>query len=297
MAVEKLVFNSKSEWIDARKHYVSATEVAKLAQGGEKVWVELREQKAGTRPTPDLSHIPAMWHGTTREPVIAQWVADKASEHKLAHSDALFVRDGKYAATPDMISSDRKAVGEIKTIAETRLASLKRWPMPIYYDQIQWQLFVTGAEVCVFAWEPYVREGDKLIPWAPDRGMKTIMRDEKRIGELKDIADVFLAGENGVDIGDDVHLLFSELRDILKQEQELKPLLARKAEIEDELRVLAAGESKAWDAGDLRVSVSAPTVSQRFDRKRFFEQNPDIDESNYLSESKSKARVRVTFNG
>ncbi|WP_426716495.1 YqaJ viral recombinase family protein [Corynebacterium auriscanis] len=296
MTVEKLTFETDVEWLDARKDYVTATEVAKLARGGEKVWCDLRAHKAGEKPNPDISHLRAVQHGKQREPFIAEWVAENSQPEKLEHNTSLFVRDGKYAATPDMITPDWVVVSEIKTISETRLASLKRWPTPEYYDQIQWQLFVTGADQCVFAWEPYFVEGGKCVPWVP-MGKKVISRDEKRMGELKTIADRFLAGENNAGVDDMVHVLFSELRDILKREEEIKPLLARKAEIESELRELAGGESRAWDTGDLRVSVSAGGVSKRFDKKKLFAAHPDLRESDYVTESQMKPRVRITFNG
>lgn len=297
MAVEKLNYDTKEEWLEARKGYVTATEVAKLARGSSKVWDELRDQKAGLIDAPDISHLPAVIHGNEREIDIAEWVASLDGAEKLQHNRALYARDGKYAATPDMVTTDLTVVGEIKTISEKRLASLTQWPTPAYYDQIQWQLFVTGAEMCIFAWEPYLSENGEITPWVPDRGNKLVMRDEKRISELKDIADRFLSGENSQDIPDNVQVLFSELRDILKREEEIKPLLDRKAEIENELREFANGEHAAWDSGDLRVSISPPGVSKRFDKKKLFADNPDINESDYVTESKTKARVRVTFNG
>lgn len=297
MAVEKLNYDTKEEWLEARKGYVTATEVAKLARGSSKVWDELRDQKAGLIDALDISHLPAVIHGNERETDIAEWVASLDGAEKLQHNRALYARDGKYAATPDMVTTDLTVVGEIKTISEKRLASLTQWPTPAYYDQIQWQLFVTGAEMCIFAWEPYLSENGEITPWVPDRGNKLVMRDEKRISELKDIADRFLSGENSQDVPDNVQVLFSELRDILKREEEIKPLLDRKVEIENELRELANGEHAAWDSGDLRVSVSPPGVSKRFDKKKLFADNPDINESDYVTESKTKARVRVTFNG
>ncbi|MEJ4112741.1 YqaJ viral recombinase family protein [Corynebacterium kroppenstedtii] len=295
MTVEQYSFDSEQEWLLSRKKYVTATEIGKLARGSKKVWQKLRAEKAGEQQAADISNLPAVIHGKTREPEIAEWVAKKAEPDTLVHNTSMFVRDGKYAATPDMISPDWVVVGEIKTISENRLASLKRWPTPDYYDQIQWQLFVTGAEFCHFAWEPYFSEDSDLVPWTVDRGVKIVTRDEQRIGELKAIADRFLDGYDSMEVEDEVHLLFSELRDICKQEAELKPLLARKAEIEDELRMLAGGSSKSWEAGDLRVTVSAPATSKRFDKKKLFSEHPDLKESDFTVESTSKARVRVSY--
>lgn len=295
MTVKQYNFDSEQEWLLSRKKYVTATEIGKLARGSEKVWQKLRAEKAGEQKSTDISHLPAVIHGKAREPEIAEWVAKKAEPDTLVHNTSMFVRDGKYSATPDMISPDWVVVGEIKTISENRLASLKRWPTPDYYDQIQWQLFVTGAEFCHFAWEPYLTDGGALQAWVPDRGVKIVTRDEKRIGELKAIADRFLDGYDSMEVEDEVHLLFSELRDICKQEAELKPLLTRKAEIEDELRELAGGSSKSWEAGDLRVTVSAPSTSKRFDKKKLFSEHPDLDESDFTVEGKTKARVRVSY--
>ncbi|NDH41948.1 MAG: hypothetical protein EBY45_16365, partial [Gammaproteobacteria bacterium] len=53
-------------------------------------------------------------------------------------------------ATPDGLSQDHKVIAEVKTTGR----DWGRWAQVPgnYHRQVQWQLFVTGADVCVFAW-------------------------------------------------------------------------------------------------------------------------------------------------
>ena len=153
MSVTKIKTESREQWLDARRRYVTATEVAQLARRGQDYWDELREIKAGSRTAPDISGLPAIRHGREREALIAPYV--QTLEKGMVPNEDLYVRNERYAATPDLVGDG--IVGEIKTIKDTRLAKLqaaKGWPTGQYYDQVQWQLFVTGAIACVFAWEP-----------------------------------------------------------------------------------------------------------------------------------------------
>ena len=153
MSVTKIKTESREQWLDARRRYVTATEVAQLVRRGQDYWDELREIKAGQRTAPDISNLPAVRHGREREALIAPYV--QSLEQGMAPNEDLYVRNQRYATTPDLVGDG--IVGEIKTIKDTRLAKLqtaKGWPTGQYYDQVQWQLFVTGAIACIFAWEP-----------------------------------------------------------------------------------------------------------------------------------------------
>ena len=176
MSVTKIKTESREQWLEARRSYVTATEVAQLVRRGQDYWDELREIKAGIRTAPDISGLPAVRHGREREAVIVPYV--QGLEEGMVPNDDLYVRNQRYAATPDLVGDG--IVGEIKTIKDTRLAKLqaaKGWPTGQYYDQVQWQLFVTGAIACVFAWEPYEDWDGELVPREDMREHITIHRE------------------------------------------------------------------------------------------------------------------------
>src|SRR5699024_2579355 len=154
MSVTTIKTESREQWLDARRRYVTATEVAQLARRGQDYWDELREIKAGQRTAPDIGGLPAVRHGREREALIAPYV--QSLEQGMVPNSDLYVRNERYAATPDLVGDG--IVGEIKTIKDTRLAKLqtaKGWPTGQYYDQEQWQLIETRATGSVFAWKTY----------------------------------------------------------------------------------------------------------------------------------------------
>ena len=293
MSVTTIKTESREQWLEARRRYVTATEVAQLVRRGQDYWDELREIKAGQRTAPDISGLPAVRHGREREALIVPYV--QSLEEGMVPNSDLYVRNDRYAATPDLVGDG--IVGEIKTIKDKRLAKLqqaKGWPTGQYYDQVQWQLFVTGAIACVFAWEPYEDWGGELVPREDMREHITIHRDEERIKALQEVADAFLDGR-GVDIPTEVQVLLSQLRDVRKEKEHIaQPILDREKQLLDEIKQLAGGKAATWDSGDIRVSVSAPGESKRFDKKKLFADNPQLAESDYVTVSRTAPRVRVT---
>ena len=293
MSVTKIKTESREQWLDARRRYVTATEVAQLARRGQDYWDELREIKAGDRTAPDISGLPAVRHGREREALIAPYV--QSLEKGMVPNEDLYVRNDRYAATPDLIGDG--IVGEIKTIKDTRLAKLqaaKGWPTGQYYDQVQWQLFVTGAIACIFAWEPVEMWEAEFVPREDLRDHITIHRDEERINQLREVADAFLDGR-GVDIPTEVQVLLSQLRDVRKEKEHIaQPIIDREKQLLDEIKQLAGGKAATWDSGDIRVTVSAPGESKRFDKKKLFADNPGLVEADYVTVSRAAPRVRVT---
>ena len=293
MSVTKIKTESREQWLDARRKYVTATEVAQLARRGQDYWDELREIKAGSRTAPDISGLPAVRHGREREALIAPYV--QSLEEGMVPNSDLYVRNQRYAATPDLVGDG--IVGEIKTIKDTRLAKLqaaKGWPTGQYYDQVQWQLFVTGAIACIFAWEPYEDWDGELVPREDMRDNITIHRDHVRINQLQEVADAFLDGR-GVNIPTEVQVLLSQLRDVRKEKEHIvQPIIDREKQLLDEIKKLAGGKAATWDSGDIRVSVSAPGETKRFDKKKLFADNPQLAESDYVTVSRTAPRVRVT---
>ena len=99
------------------------------------------------------------------------------------------IKSDKYpthTATPDGLSIGHEAISEVKTTG-------KDWDplkLPVQYRrQVQWQLHVTGAETCVFAWMLREERGGMFLPaWFEPR-MHVVERDEEMISELVMVAD------------------------------------------------------------------------------------------------------------
>lgn len=295
--VQRIKYESRGQWLEARKKYVTATEVAQLARRSESYWEELREIKSGVREAKDLSHIPAIQHGREREPLIVPYV--QSLEDDMVHNEDLVVRLGRYAATPDLIGDG--IVGEIKTVKDTRLAKLRAsgdWPTSQYYDQVQWQLFVTGAIACIFAWEPCEMWEGEFVPREDLRDHITIHRDEERIKHLRKIADRFMDGESAPatpEPPEAVQRLLVELEEIRwKKERIVAPILEEEKRILEELKALADGKSAAWAHGNLRVTVASESKVRRLDRKKLFEENPQLSASDYMVASKVAPSIRIT---
>jgi putative phage-type endonuclease len=168
-------------WLSARRQGVTATQVAKAAAGPggfEQVtrdyfedWVE-----------PDN---PYMAFGRAWEGPISMQLKDV---HGVMPNDWLIrhANHSHHMATPDGLSLDHTVIAEIKTTG-------KDWnpeKIPVQYRrQVQWQLHVTDAQECVFAWLLREERDGAFIPaWFEPRVIR-IDRDEDMIGELVEVAD------------------------------------------------------------------------------------------------------------
>ena len=175
-------------WLEARTHGVTATAVAKAASGP----AGFRDQLEARRNPVDIEVNPFMAWGTFMEPVIARWVKDEfgimpnewliASEH-----------DSRFLATPDGLSLDHGMIAEIKTMGKP----LEKPPLD-HIRQMMWQLMVTGAEKCLYAWQLRVEVPGGFAPgWLEPRSM-WVERDEKMIADLVTVAERLIEeGNNG----------------------------------------------------------------------------------------------------
>lgn len=264
------------EWYEGRRHGISATEVAKLAKGyaSDRRRIQ-REKLTGDRV--DLDGKRAIEYGKLREPLIAAWIFTRFG---IPSNDLLYLSgvDARHFATPDGFEIDPITgliyVSEIKTsehdltpgkIDDEGILVLTKGPggkwflydnyfaKTGYYDQMQWQMFVTGAERTLFAWEQHDGDWSGWPTHAPktltlEPGWCWVLRDDKRIAELVEIAEKFLAELEqlaaAIEAGDaEAPPLSAEEEEQLqvqKRAQELKRENAR----ELGLRVIAARAEK-----------------------------------------------------
>jgi len=127
---------------------------------------------------------PYMAFGRDYEPVIARTVHTKFG----ILPNEWLIRNDKFPhhlATPDGLSPDHTMIAEIKTTG-------KDWAdgvIPIQYRrQVQWQLHVTGAKRCLFAWMMRIDVGGVFAPAWFEPKTRWLERDEDMIAGLVECA-------------------------------------------------------------------------------------------------------------
>jgi hypothetical protein len=91
-----------------------------------------------------------------------------------------------YLATPDGLTLGHNAIAEIKTTGKDW--NPERIPLQ-YKRQVQWQLFVTDAEFCYFAWLLREERDGAMVPAWFEPKVITMERDEVMIASLVKVAD------------------------------------------------------------------------------------------------------------
>ncbi|MDR9396379.1 YqaJ viral recombinase family protein [Pontimonas sp.] len=178
-----LVSSSEREkWLEVRQQGVTATAVSKAVtpDGYREVLDQLR------RPT-DIPDNDYMRFGREQEGPIIEKLQSLVD---IQPNDWLISRDTAekkwMMATPDGLSSNHEVIAEVKTTGR----DWERWAKVPgnYHRQVQWQLFVTGAEVCIFAWMLRVKKGSVMEPAWPGPKFLEVTRDEVLIERLQETA-------------------------------------------------------------------------------------------------------------
>jgi len=169
-------------WLEARTHGVSATTVAKAATPSG-----FDEVVAGWGESGGVPDNPYMAFGRAQEGFIGMWV----KQHFGLIPQAWLIRHHSVdwaIATPDALSFGHQQIGEFKTTG-------KDWAKPPlqYVRQVQWQMFVTGADSCLFAWllrgQVETDAGAVMVPAWFEPKYLVIERDEKMISKLVETAE------------------------------------------------------------------------------------------------------------
>jgi hypothetical protein len=181
IGIERFIVSSQTKdlWLAARDRGVTATQVAKASTpaGMKEVLAQIEN------PTPVEANGFMDW-GVEREAYIAHVVKER---YGILPNDWLLCADGAgnewQMATPDGLSLDHTMIGEYKTSGK----SLEKVPAN-YMRQVQWQLYVTGAEKCLFAYELRLEGPEGFVPGF-DVECQWIDRDEKMIADLIKVAE------------------------------------------------------------------------------------------------------------
>ena len=181
--VSKIAKSGTREWFDARRRGVSATSVARAAASPKAFDAEVEQL---TNPV-EINDNDYMRFGRDWE----EWIiANIPTEYGIAHNDWLVAKDDKQnawqLATPDGNNDNWDTIAEVKTTG-------KDWDgkaIPIQYRrQVQWQMHVTGATRCVFAWLLRVDGPNGFQPGWFEPKHVVIERDEQMISQLIEVAE------------------------------------------------------------------------------------------------------------
>lgn len=174
--VERFIASSQTRdlWLAARDRGVTATQVAKASTpAGMKEVLAQIENPAAVEPNAFMD-----W-GNEREAYIAHVVKER---YGILPNDWLLCADGAgnewMLATPDGLSLNHKIIGEYKTSGKP----LDKIPAN-YMRQVQWQLWVSGAERALFAYELRLEGPEGFVPGF-DVECQWIERNEEMISEL-----------------------------------------------------------------------------------------------------------------
>lgn len=286
--------SSREEWLEQRKGYLTATDIASIRTGSEKSFRELWEKKhkgdsfRGNRFTE--------W-GNEREPHIGAHVQAVLGKSELLPNDQLYVKDGtKHAATPDMVSKDGSFSCQIKTVGLSRdWGNIVHLPQD-YRAQVEWEMYVLGIDECLFVWEQRLDGEDGFIVGETKHGL--VKSDPKLRAKLLQIAADFEEYEPAEveDGGDDftVRALIQELTDVMARRREIadqdKQLKEKLETVQKSLLAELGDEPKRIGYPEGVLEVNAGRVASRFDRKAFAAEYPDL-ESKFVVESVGKPTV------
>ena len=172
---------SAERWLSARLEGVTATQVARAASGPGGFEQAVEDYRADFVEQDN----PFMAFGRAWEGPISMHLKDR---FEIMPNDWLIRNDKNrhHLATPDRLNFNHDVISEIKTTG-------KDWNperIPVQYRrQVQWQLHVTGAVVCFFAWMlREERDGAFLPAWFEPKVIQ-IEPDEEMIASLVKVAD------------------------------------------------------------------------------------------------------------
>jgi len=167
-------------WVEARRAGVTATQVAKASTPAG-----YTEAIGDVLTPPEPFDNPYMAFGREQEGSIGLWLKDQfgvfPNEWLIAREATAVAGAPMEFATPDGLSLDHTVISEVKTTGKDWSDSV----VPIQYRrQVQWQLYVTGAEHCILAWLLRAEVEGRMVPaWFEPKHM-TVERDTVMIDEL-----------------------------------------------------------------------------------------------------------------
>jgi hypothetical protein len=175
--------SNRAAWLAARAGGVTATAVAKAATPAG-----FRDQLAEILNPTEVVDNDYMRFGRDNEPWIADWIKNDSGIMPNEWLIESFYAP-RFMATPDGLSLDHLSIAEIKTGGDEKYVT----PPRKYRDQMQWQMFCTGTEICCYAF--MLRTADFQCAWV-DPCTTWVGRDDTRIKFLIDVAERLIEGQD-----------------------------------------------------------------------------------------------------
>lgn len=264
--------DDRENWIAARTQGITATDVRDAAKGTSTDRRRIIAEKIGTRVTPDLAGNRYIDWGHEREPIILDWVARRFG---IQPDGCIYAKadQPRYLATPDGYSID-EMTEEVLGV-EVKTTKYDLWPFddgglgkdgPLalvtpafahgqefrkdkgvrfwqtgYYDQMQWQMFVTGAKRWLFVFEQHDDDWETGPHPIAEPIAVWIAFDKRRVQQLVEVANSLLDEVDAARVGDlpaDTGTIPDAIADDVH-----KVLEYRNAEA-----IAAEGKKAAWNA-------------------------------------------------
>lgn len=159
MPVERYVYHSREEWLEARKNHIGGSDAsACVGLNPYKSNTELWEEKRGLRIPEDISDKPYVRYGTNAESYLRELFALDFPQYRIFYNDNNMFLNPDYPwmhASLDgrIVDNDgRRGVLEIKTSNILQSMQKEKWNNRIpdnYFCQILHYLAVTGYEFAV----------------------------------------------------------------------------------------------------------------------------------------------------
>lgn len=288
-------FESREDWLEARKLGIGASEVATVVGlNPYETPIELWQKKVGIAPEKEETE--AMKRGHFCEDAVARWWADRTGREIIQASatDFMFIDEDKdfLRVSPDRTfwlpemtrNDDNKGILECKTTNMTvDPDNVPNW----WFCQVQMNLGVAGYTQGSLAWLGYgfefgyidiefVPSFYEMLVEAVDKFWNVNVKQmiEPDPINVRDIATKFkrhIAGKV-VEVGDDILDAYHELKEVNTQ---LKQLEEQKEELANRMKmVFGDAEAIAYDGATL-ATWKATKDSVKFDEKAFKDAHPD----------------------
>lgn len=293
---KRLTFNSRAEWLTARKDGIGASEVATIV--GLNPWetpYQLWRRKIGL-DAPKQENF-AMKAGHYLEDAVAQFWHDETGNDIIKSSveDFMFVNEAKpyLRVSPDrtywlkdMPRNDyNKGILECKTTQMSIDAEdlPKHW-----FVQVQMNLGVAELEQGSLAWLCSGREfGYKNLAFVPDFFAWLVEevdkfwidniqgKQEPTAANVQDILLKYNRHTDGkiVEVNDEIFAAYQDLKAV---KDELSAIEEQKASLEEKIK-MGFGDAEAISYGGQTLATwKAPKQSSKFDAKAFTAAHPDL---------------------
>ena len=294
---KRLTFNSRAEWLTARKDGIGASEVATIV--GLNPWetpYQLWRRKIGL-DAPKQENF-AMKAGHYLEDAVAQFWHDETGNDIIKSSveDFMFVNEAKpyLRVSPDrtywlkdMPRNDyNKGILECKTTQMSIDAEdlPKHW-----FVQVQMNLGVAELEQGSLAWLCSGREfGYKNLAFVPDFFAWLVEevdkfwidniqgKQEPTAANVQDILLKYNRHTDGkiVEVSDEIFAAYQDLKAV---KDELSAIEKQKASLEEKIK-MCFGDAEAISYGGQTLATwKAPKPSSKFDAKAFTAAHPDLE--------------------